>query len=235
MGPRRPDSRSRAWILSKICPELHSLPVIRTPFRVFATTLSCVVMGLGAAGASERPVRWTTGAAVWSSSQQSMEAFLSTGTVTDRGLAGGLNGSGWSTEEIRAAMTKPYSVDLAALDRFLSSPAGAAVLQGQVSTYYPYWSQGRTGLQALRAAIVSDAADGRISAASILANLPTDMRLTPGCKVAAGDCPPLLTWWVFLPARLQAGHIRRPLGHLSAWRSAAGAPAAAAAAAPAER
>ena len=180
-------------------------------------------------------MRWTTGAAVWSTPQQAVDTFLSTGTVTDRGLDGGLNSAGWSPEEIRAAMNKPYSVDLAAVDRFLSSPAGVAALQGQARTYYPYWSQGRTGLQALRAAILTDAADGRISAASILANLPTDMRLTPGCRAASGDCPPLLTWWVFLPARLQAGQLRSPLASSGAGRSAAGAPTAAAVAAPAAR
>lgn len=172
---------------------------------------------------------------MWSTPQQAVETFLSTGTVTDRGLDGGLNSSGWSPDEIRAAMNKLYSVDLAALDRFLRSPAGAAALAGQARTYYPYWSQGRTGLQALRAAILTDAADGRISAATILANLPTDMRLTPGCQAASGDCSPLLTWWVFLPARLQAGQISSPLASSAAGRSTAGAPAAAAAASPAAR
>lgn len=148
---------------------------------------------------------------MWSTPQQAVDTFLSTGTVTDRGLDDGLNSSGWSPDEIRAAMNKLYSVDLAAVDRFLRSPAGAAALDRQARTYYPYWSKGRTGLQALRAAILTDAADGRISAATILANLPTDMRLTPRCQAAPGDCPPLLTWWVFLPARLQAGQISSPL------------------------
>ncbi|MFM7635086.1 MAG: alpha/beta hydrolase [Cyanobacteriota bacterium] len=211
--------------------------MIRTFCGVMAAALAGMALAPVAApvAASERPVRWTTGAAVWSTPQQAVDTFLSTGQVTDRGLDGGLNGAGWSPEEIRAAMNKPYSVDLAALDRFLSSPAGAAALQPQLRTYYPYWSGGRTGLQALRAAILSDAADGRISAASILARLPTDMRLTPGCPAGAAACPPLLIWWVFLPARLQAGLIRSPLASSPPGRSAAGAPAAAAAVAPAAR
>ena len=206
-----------------------------------AAALAGIALGPGAAlapaVASERPVRWTTGAAVWSTRQRALNTFLTTGSVTDRGLEGGLAGSGWSPEEIRAAMNKLYSVDLAALDRFLSSPAGTAALAPQLRTYHPYWSGGRTGLQALRAAILSDAADGRISAASILARLPTDMRLTPGCPAGAvaAACQPLLSWWVFLPARLQAGQLRCPLARAPVGRSAAGAPAAAAAVAPAAR
>lgn len=235
MGPRRLSSSSGPRILSRITPELRGLPVIRIPFGALAAALAWAATGTGAAVASELPVRWTTGAAVWSTPQQAVDTFLTTGTVTDRGLEGGLNSSGWSPEEIRAAMNKLYSVDLAAVDRFLSSPAGEAALLGQTRTYYPYWSQGRTGLQALRAAILTDAADGRVSAASIMASLPTDMRLTPGCKAPSGECPPLLTWWVFLPARLQAGQISSPLASLAAGRSAAGAPGAGATAAPAGR
>jgi hypothetical protein len=177
-------------------------------------------------------VRWTTGGAVWSTPQQAVDTFLTTGSITDRGLDGGLNRSGWSPEEIRQAMNKLYSVDLTAVDRFLSSPAGEVALQGQARTYYPYWSQGRTGVQALRAAILSDAADGRISSATILAGLPTNMRLTPGCSAASGACPPLLTWWVFLPARIQAGQISGSMAGPVRGRAAAGAPAAAAVAAP---
>lgn len=176
-------------------------------------------------------MRWTTGAAVWSTPQQAIDTFLRTGSITDRGLDGGLNQAAWSSEEIRAAMNKLYSVNLTGVDRFLRSPAGEAMLQGEARTYYPYWSQGRTGLQALRAAILTDAADGRISSASILAGLPTNMRVTPGCQAASGDCPPLLTWWVFLPARIQAAAHAAAMGG----PAAAGAPAAAATVAPAAR
>ena len=171
--------------------------------------------------ASELPVRWTTGGAVWSTPQQALDAFLSTGAVMDRGLDSGLNRSGWSPQEIREAMNKLYSVELAAVDRFLDSPGGQSLLQGSAKTYYPYWSQGRTGVQALRAAILADAADGRISAADTLALLPVNMRLTPGVS------QPLLAWWVLLPARIQGGAFTAP--------AAAGAPVAGAAAAPAAR
>ena len=201
--------------------------MIRHRFSQGAVALASLAVGITPVVASELPVRWTTGGAVWSTPQQAVDDFLSTGAVTDRGLDSGLNRSGWSPQEIREAMNKLYSVDLAAVDRFLDSPGGQSLLQGQARTYFPYWSQGRTGVQALRAAIRADAADGRISAATTMALLPTNMRLTSGCLAASGDCQPLLTWWVFLPARIQGGSISGP--------AAAGAPVAGAAAAPAAR
>jgi hypothetical protein len=168
--------------------------------------VSLLTLACSAAGAAELPVRWTSGASVWSTRQQAIEVFLRTGVVTDRGLAEGLASSGWSAEEIREAMNKPYSVDLVAVARFLDSPAGRELLSGQTSVYYPYWSEGRTGFEALRAAILADAADGRLSAATILASLPADMRRTPGAVT------PLLTWLVFLPARIQAGQFSQRSG-----------------------
>ncbi|MEB3262144.1 MAG: alpha/beta hydrolase [Cyanobacteriota bacterium] len=166
------------------------------------------------AGASELPVRWTSGASVWSTQQQAIDTFLRSGVITDRGLAEGLAGSGWSAEEIREALNKPYSVDLVAVARFLDSPAGLQTLNAQTSVYYPYRSEGRTGKAALRSAILADAADGQLSAANILANLPADMRRTPG------PVTPLLTWLAFLPARIQAGQFS---GRSLAGGSAAGA------------
>ena len=47
--------------------------------------------------AAERPVRWNTGGAVWSTTQDDMKVFLQTGEITDRGLAGGLRLSGWAS------------------------------------------------------------------------------------------------------------------------------------------
>jgi len=200
---------------------LQALRVIRHCFSQAAAALACLAVGMAPAVASELPVRWTTGGAVWSTPQEAVDDFLSTGAVTDRALDSGLKRSGWSPQDIREAMNKLYSVDLASVDRFLDSPGGQALLQGQTNTYYPYWSQGRTGVQALRAAILADAADGRISAATTMALLPTNMRLTPGVS------QPLLAWWVFLPARIQGGAFNAP--------AVAGAPVAGAAAAPAGR
>lgn len=196
-----------------------------------APALLLTLLLAASAAAAERPVRWTRGAAVWSTPQQALEEFLRSGAVRDRGLQGGLERAGWSAAEIRAALNKLYSVDPAAVDRFLRSPAGEALLAARARTYHPYRSQGATGVEALRAAILADAADGSISSAGILANLPTDMRLSPGCPAEARPCPPLLSWWVFLPARLQAGQSLSAVIAPAA-PSAAGAPAAAAGPAP---
>lgn len=192
-----------------------------------AAALAGPCLGIDPAAAAELPLRTTRGAALWSTPQPALERFLAAGSSSDRGLAEALHRTGWSAEEIRQAMNKLYSVDLAAVARFLASPAGEGALRREAGSYFPFRSGGRTGPQALRAAILADAADGWISSATILANLPTDMRWTPDCAAPAGPCPPLLTRLVFLPARIQAGQLPGS--------GAAGAPAAAAAAGPAGR
>ena len=73
----------------------------------------CTLALLGAGGliavapafAAENPVRWTTGGAVWSTRQQAFDTFVDSGEVTDRGLEGGLNRSGWTASEVRAGMS----------------------------------------------------------------------------------------------------------------------------------
>ena len=69
-------------------------------------------------------------------------------------------------------------------------------------------------IQALRSAIILDAADGSISGAGIMSQLPVDFRIdnsTPfdgqqnvaaqsNCKDA--QCTSLFSWFVFLPAQL---------------------------------
>jgi hypothetical protein len=75
-----------------------------------------------------------------------------------------------------------------------------------------------TAVQALRSAIIADAADGQISSATILAALPTDMRLADTCNTYSGSqnvcaqgrcnpdngqCTSLLSWYVFLPQCIQ--------------------------------
>ena len=200
-----------------------------------AVTCTASTAGISLSGySSEQTVGWSTSGSVTVTCSRT-KSTDPTQAYFALGLDGGLNRSGWPPQEIREAMNKLYSVDLAAVDRFLGSAAGQATLQGQADTYYPYWSQGRTGVQALRAAILADAADGRISAATTMALLPTNMRLASGCPVASGTCQPLLTWWVFLPARIQAGQIASPLAAGISAPATAGAPAAAAVAAPVAR
>ena len=174
------------------------------------------------ASAATNPVRWNTGAAVWSTNQGAVDTFLKTGEVTDRGLHGGLSRSGWSTDEVRTGLTKKYDVDLVGVSRFLYSDSGVKFLKNATASYFPYYSMDKYAVQALRAAIISDAVDGSISSAGIMKALPTDFRLADFCNTftgaqnicAEGRCQPgtaqctsLFSWYVFLPACIQANQV----------------------------
>jgi hypothetical protein len=175
-----------------------------------------------AAGAVAPPIRWNTGGAVWSTSQDSFDTFLRTGEVTDRGLAAGLAASGWPVDQLRAALAKSYTVDFLAVSRFLYSEAGERFLRRATTSYGPYDTMKTTAVPALRSAILSDAADGSISSAGILRALPTAFRLAdngnghtgaqpicaPGhCRSGTAQCTSLLSWYAFLPACIQARQI----------------------------
>ena len=190
------------------------------------TAVTAVALPATAAVDNDLPVRWNTGGAVWSTSQDAFKTFFETGDVTDRGLAGGLARSGWTAEEVRAGMTKTYSVDLIGVSRFLYSDAGVKFLKNATASYFPYWSMNTYAVQALRAAIIADAADGTISSATIMAALPTDFRLADFCNTytgaqnicaegrcqeGTGQCTSLLSWYVFLPACIQANQVVEPV------------------------
>ena len=166
------------------------------------------------------PVRWNTGGAVWTTSPEAFNTFVSSGDITDRGLEGGLNRSGWTSQQVRQGLAKPYPVDFISLSRFLYSDAGVRFLGEQTRSYVPYATLKAQSVEALRSAIVADAADGQISGAGILANLPVDFRLADlsaqppldgaqnvwpqgGCQ-GERQCTSWLSWAVFLPANLQA-------------------------------
>ena len=178
------------------------------------------------AQAATNPVRWNTGAAVWSTNQSAFDTFLKTGDVTDRGLAGGLSRSGWSAKEVRDGFQKTYDVDLIGVSRFLYSDNGVKFLKKATASYFPYYSMNTYAVQALRSAIISDAKDGSISSAGIMRALPTDFRLADfcntytgaqnicaegRCKAGTAQCTSLLSWYVFLPACIQANQMLDPI------------------------
>ena len=192
---------------------------------IVGTAAASVTLPLSAEAANN-PVRWNTGGAVWSTNQQAFDTFFETGEVTDRGLAGGLAQSGWTREEVRSGMTKTYNVDLVGVSRFLYSDAGVKFLKNATSSYFPYWSMNTYAVQALRSAIIKDAADGSISSAGIMRALPTDFRLADFCNTYTGaqnicaegrcqagtaQCTSLLSWYVFLPACIQANQLVDPV------------------------
>jgi hypothetical protein len=178
------------------------------------------------ASAATNPVRWNTGAAVWSTNQSAIDTFLKTGSITDRGLAGGLRRSGWTAKEVRDGLLKTYDVDLIGVSRFLYSDNGVKFLKKATASYFPYYSMNTNAVQALRSAIIADAADGSLSSAGIMKALPTDFRLADFCNTytgaqnicAEGRCKPgtaqctsLFSWYVFLPACIQANQMLDPV------------------------
>ena len=164
------------------------------------------------------PVRWNTGGAVWTTTSSEFKTFCETDDVTDRALDAGVNNSGWTAEEIQWGMTKSYSVDIIGVSRFLYSDDGVKFLKDQTASYIPYWRIKKTAVVALRSAIIADSIDGKISPATIIAALPVDFRLADTCGIYTGaqyvcashkcegdaKCNSLLSWYVFLPACVQA-------------------------------
>lgn len=190
--------------------------------------LSVTALPASAAVDNDLPVRWNTGGAVWSTNLDAFKTFIETGDVVDRGLAGGISRSGWTASEIRTGLAKSYSVDLVGVSRFLYSDAGVKFLKNQTRSYFPYWSMSTYAVQALRGAILTDAADGSISSAGIMAALPTDFRLADTCGTYDGkqnicaegkcqgeaQCTSLLSWYVFLPACIQANQMMDPVAEV---------------------
>ncbi|MCP9888432.1 alpha/beta hydrolase [Cyanobium sp. ATX 6A2] len=204
---------------------------------VVGSAITASALPASAAVHNDLPIRWNSGGAVWSTDTEAMKTFLETGDVTDRGLRGGLDGSGWSDEEVREGLTKSYNVDLIGVHRFLYSDEGVRFLKNQTTSYFPYHSMTEYSVQALRSAIIADARDGSISSAGIMANLPVDMRLADFCGTYTGSqnvcaegqckgeaqCTSLLSWYVFLPACIQANQAVAPVVEVR--RTTAPAPA----------
>ncbi|MFO7629666.1 MAG: alpha/beta hydrolase [Prochlorococcaceae cyanobacterium] len=174
------------------------------------------------------PSRASTGAGVWTTSYAQLLSFLVDGKISDRSLAVLVARSGWSAEPLRRALIKPYSIDLALLAAYLRSREGEQFLSSQVGSYAPFAAPAKA-VEGLRSALLADAADGTLSAAGVMAQLPTDFRLARIAGVASGamdTCSPqlgalpgeddqidsglvserrtsLLSWYAFLPACLQ--------------------------------
>ena len=143
----------------------------------------------------------------------------------------GINNSGWTVKEIQAGMTKSYGVDLIGVSRFLYSSDGVAFLEDQTKSYSPFWKKQKTAVVALRSAIILDATDGEISAAGIMKQLPVAFRLNDNgvfdgsqnvCKYGfnGAQATSLRSWYVFLPACVQAKQILPAATAPSATRNA---------------
>ena len=196
--------------------------ICRTVFSRLAAGLlagaSLAAPAVSAEAGTTRPVRWNTGGAVWTTTSSEFKTFFSAGDITDRALSSGISNSGWTAEEIKEGMTKTYAVDIIGVSRFLYSNDGVKFLKDQTRSYFPYWEMKFTSVVALRSAIIADSIDGEISSAGIMADLPVDFRLADTCGTYDGiqnvcapcncegdaQCTSLLSWYVFLPACVQA-------------------------------
>ena len=179
---------------------------------------SISTLAVAAEAGTKRPVRWVSGGAVWTTKASAFAKFFKDGEITDRALQAGINNAGWTADEIQEGMTKSYDVDLVGVSRFLYSADGVAFLDDQTRSYFPYWQKKKTAVVALRSAIILDAADGEISSAGIMRQLPVDFRLNDNgtsdgaqnvCKdgLSGDQATSLLSWYVFLPACVQANQI----------------------------
>ena len=187
---------------------------------------SLAALAVPAEAGTKRPVRWNTGGAVWTTTSKDFKTFFKSGEITDRALLEGINNSGWTAEEIQEGMTKTYAVDIVGVHRFLYSKDGVAFLKDQTKSYLPYWRKKKTAVVALRSAIIADSVDGKISSYGIMKKLPVDFRLadngkTDGSqnvcapdKVSGEQATSLLSWYVFLPACVQANSaLPEPAAH----------------------
>lgn len=117
--------------------------------------------------------------------------------------------SGWSRADLQAALQQQHSVDVAAVANYLYSPEGVAFIQEGLggNNYTPYRSQANQ-VQAVRSAIIADAADGQLSGYGMMANLPTDQRLQGPMKacISNGNSAQetsLMSWYATTPACIQ--------------------------------
>lgn len=179
---------------------------------------SLSTLAVAAEAGTKQPVRWVSGGAVWTTKSKAFKTFFKKGDITDRALQAGINNSGWTADEIREGMTKTYKVDLIGVSRFLYSKDGVKFLKDQTRSYFPYWKKQKTAVVALRSAIIADSKDGKLSSAGIMKNLPVAFRLNDNgssdgaqnvCKsgLNGAQATSLLSWYVFLPACVQANQI----------------------------
>ena len=197
----------------------------RVSLAVLAAALASSAATPAMAGG--KVVRWNSGAAVETTSFKDVKKFVKKGitSTTNRGLSQGVSESGWTAEEIQKGLKKKYRVNVVYVTRFLYSKKGYKFLENQTKSYFPYWAMKKTAVQALRSAIILASEKGKLSSLGIMKKLPVDMRLADTCGTYDGSqnvcakgkcqgdqqCTSLMSWYVFLPACIQANQIKDPV------------------------
>jgi hypothetical protein len=193
------------------------LAVARQPVLAQSPVPATPTAGVDAAVQNPQPLRLLAGPEFWTIPDAALQQFARTGVVSDQRLQRLVNNAGWPDDALRAALLKPYAVDLVAVARFLDSAAGQAFLQQQTRAFQPLGTAlgGRDlRVAALRAAILAEAQSGSVSALGILRRLPAPLVIDLSgasplrCSSLPCDnpqqCSAVLSWMVFLPACLQA-------------------------------
>ena len=171
--------------------------------------------------ANPQPLRLLAGAELWTIPDTALQQFASSGVVSDQRLQRLVATAGWPDDALRAALLKPYAVDLVAVARFLDSAAGQTFLQQQ-SRAFRLLRDAHSGrdlrMPALRAAILAEARGGSLRALGILRRLPAPLVVDLSgpsplrCSSLPCDnpdqCSSVLSWLVFLPACLQAAAVQ---------------------------
>ena len=139
-----------------------------------------------------------------------IQEFIETGDIKDYVLKNAIKRSGWSEQEVQEGIKRIYKVDKISLERLIKSSFGVNLL----AKYH-----GDIGLNKdLVNAILDDSIDGTISSIGILAGLKALPRDISECinsenqilkcdriNCSSDDnCKTVLTWYIFLPACLQA-------------------------------
>jgi hypothetical protein len=149
---------------------------------------------------------------------ENLNIFLETGKINGRSLTVDLQKSGWKIDEIRIAMNRKYSVNVASVSRYLNSESGIKFLKDQTAFYSPKWGKKSAAVVALRSAILADSIDGKISSVGIIASLPVEFSFSYSQSknyIRSGICAPsmcngdeqcnsLFSRYIFLPACVYA-------------------------------
>lgn len=183
-----------------------SAPAMAMPQSPNPTVPGAMVEGPPTPGQQRLTARTVTGGAVRSNTLLP----LGGSAIIDNDVPQNLRAeSGWDNNTLQAALQKQHNVDVVAVARYLYSPDGIAFLSEGIggNNYTPYSSQ-RYQVEAVRSAIILDAADGQLSGFGMMAMLPTDQRLQGPMKACTNSTDlqqqtSLLSWYATTPDCIQ--------------------------------
>ncbi len=147
-----------------------------------------------------------------------LEDFVETGVIKNRPLKEAIQISGWTLEEVRAAIQRIYKVDKDSIERILRPSFGFTPYMISKGNYELESPAARDFKKDLIKAISDDSLDGKISSIGIISRLkkiPKDFNkcinsedeksfCDGGICLSEEKCKTILSWYIFLPACLQS-------------------------------